>query len=47
MIGFPHDSQNPLQWGRELSPAEIAFFPKTRSHPSRLQWGRELSPAEI
>ena len=36
-----------LQWGRELSPAEISGRARISTAPTRLQWGRELSPAEI
>ena len=36
-----------LQWGRELSPAEISVISGAVIGGRSLQWGRELSPAEI
>ena len=36
-----------LQWGRELSPAEMSLKRKWLRKENLLQWGRELSPAEI
>ena len=36
-----------LQWGRELSPAEIRRRTHRPQQRSPLQWGRELSPAEM
>ena len=36
-----------LQWGRELSPAEMGPWHQGAHRVRPLQWGRELSPAEI
>ena len=40
-------STDKLQWGRELSPAEILREHDVWTVPLSLQWGRELSPAEM
>ena len=42
-VAFP---TSVLQWGRNLSVAETAWFPLTNATSSSLQWGRNLSVAE-